>query len=176
MPVKRFDELIEVLAEVRRTHPTVELTIVGEGYERENLEALVADLDASDWISLPGRLSDDELVDLYRRAWVLASASAAEGWGMTVTEAAACGTPAVVTDIAGHATPCNRGHGLLVADTAALARDISARARRPSDTRQRMRRAGLARAGELTWEATATGTLAALAGEATRLRPSGRSS
>ena len=102
VPVKRFDELIEVMAEVRRTHPTVELTIVGDGAERENLEALVADLDASDWVSLPGRLSDDELVELYRRAWVLASASAAEGWGMTVTEAAACGTPAVVTDIPGH--------------------------------------------------------------------------
>ena len=42
-------------------------------------------------------------VDLYRRAWVLASASAREGWGMTVTEAAACGTPAVVSDVAGHA-------------------------------------------------------------------------
>ena len=33
---------------------------------------------------------------------MLASASVAEGWGMTITEAAACGTPAVVTDIAGH--------------------------------------------------------------------------
>ena len=41
---------------------------------------------------------------------------------------------------------------------------------------RRMSAAGLARAAELTWEATATGTLAALAGEATRLRPSGRSS
>ena len=90
------------MAEVRATHPDLELTIVGEGYEREHLEALIDDLDASDWVSMPGRLSDDALVDLYRRAWVLASASVAEGWGMTITEAAACGTPAVVTDIAGH--------------------------------------------------------------------------
>ena len=115
MPVKRFDELIKVMAEVRRTHPTVQLTIVGDGAERENLEALVADLDASEWVSMPGRLSDDALVELYRRAWVLASASAAEGWGMTVTEAAACGTPAVVTDIAGHRDAVQSGvTGMLV--------------------------------------------------------------
>ena len=134
MPVKRFDELIKVMAEVRRTHPSVQLTIVGDGAERENLEALVADLDASDWVSLPGRLSDDALVDLYRQAWVLASASAAEGWGMTVTEAAACGTPAVVTDIAGHRDAVQSGAtGLLSPDTAALARDIERAARRPSD-------------------------------------------
>ena len=175
MPVKRFDELITVMAEVRRTHPTVELTIVGDGAERENLEALVADLDASDWVSMPGRLSDDALVELYRRAWVLASASAAEGWGMTVTEAAACGTPAVVTDIAGHRDAVQPGvTGVLSPDMAALARDIS-RVLDDADARQKMSVAGLARAAELTWEATATGTLAALAGEAARLRPSGRS-
>jgi glycosyltransferase involved in cell wall biosynthesis len=176
MPVKRFDELIKVMAEVRRTHPTVELTIASDGAERENLEALVADLDASDWVSMPGRLSDDALVELYRRAWVLASASAAEGWGMTVTEAAACGTPAVVTDIPGHRDAVQPGvTGLLSPDMRTLARDISY-VLDDAETRQRMSAAALARAAELTWEATATGTLAALAGEATRLRPSGRSS
>ncbi len=46
---------------------------------------------------------------------------------MTVTEAAACGTPAVVTDIAGHRDAVQPGvTGLLSPDTAALARDISA--------------------------------------------------
>ena len=46
---------------------------------------------------LAGHVHEDALIDLYRRAWVLVSASAREGWGMTITEAAACGTPAVVT-------------------------------------------------------------------------------
>jgi glycosyltransferase involved in cell wall biosynthesis len=49
----------------------------------------------------------------------------------------------------------------------ALARDIS-RLLSERDTRDRMRAAGVARASELTWEATATGTLAALAGEVRR--------
>ncbi len=63
----------------------------------------------------PGRVSDEELVDWYRRAWVVASSSQREGWGMTLTEAAACGTPAVATDIAGHADAVVDGEsGLLV--------------------------------------------------------------
>jgi glycosyltransferase involved in cell wall biosynthesis len=174
MPVKRFDELIRVMAEVRQTHPDAELTIVGDGAERENLEALVRDLDAADWVSMPGRLSDEALVDLYRRSWVLASASAAEGWGMTITEAAACGTPAVVTDIPGHRDAVRDGvTGVLSTDMRALARDIS-RLLTERDIRDRMRAAGLVRASELTWEATATGTLAALAGEARRSPGSSR--
>ena len=50
-------------------------------------------------------VDDEELVSWYRRAWVVASSSQREGWGMTLTEAAACGTPAVATAIAG---PCRR--------------------------------------------------------------------
>jgi hypothetical protein len=53
-------------------------------------------------VTLAGKVTDEEIVDLYRRAWVVASASIAEGWGMTLTEAAACGTPAVARRIAGH--------------------------------------------------------------------------
>ena len=55
-------------------------------------------------LALASRLArpTSELLDLYRQAWVVASASAHEGWGMTLTEAAACGTPAVATRIAGH--------------------------------------------------------------------------
>ena len=54
--------------------------VVGEGYRREELEAQIDAARAERWISLPGRVDEDVKVDLYRRAWVLASASAREGW------------------------------------------------------------------------------------------------
>ena len=63
---------------------------------------LIRTAGAESWISLPGYVADDDLVDLYRSAWVVASTSLREGWGMTVTEAGACGTPAVATRISGH--------------------------------------------------------------------------
>ncbi|HEX4777430.1 MAG TPA: glycosyltransferase family 4 protein, partial [Acidimicrobiia bacterium] len=103
VPVKQFDVLVDALVALKADHPALEAVIVGEGYTREELEAQIHAARAESWISLPGRVSEDTKVDLYRRAWVLASASAREGWGMTITEAAACGTPAVVSDVPGHA-------------------------------------------------------------------------
>ena len=67
------------------------------------------DVDAEEWVDAsPGASATTSCVDLYRRAWVVTSCSAREGWGMTLTEAAACGTPAVVTRIAGHVDAVRR--------------------------------------------------------------------
>lgn len=80
----------------------LQLVIVGEGYTRPDVVATIDEVGGHDWVRLAGHVSDDELIGLYRSAWCVASASEREGWGMTLTEAAACGTPAVVTNIAGH--------------------------------------------------------------------------
>ncbi len=164
MPVKQFDELIRAMAEVRRRVPGVELVVVGEGVEHERLDALVDELDAAEWVRMPGRLTDGDLVALYRRAWLLASASAAEGWGMTITEAAACGTTAVVTDIAGHRDAVVDGVTGALAAPGRLAEEIAAVL---TDTPRRLRLADAARvrAAGFTWEATAAGTLAVLASQ-----------
>ena len=102
VPHKHFDALVRHAAAARRSVPDLTLTIVGEGYERPAIEATIDEVAGHGWISLPGRLDDAALRDHYRRAWVVAATSTAEGFGMTLTEAAACGTPAVATDIAGH--------------------------------------------------------------------------
>jgi glycosyltransferase involved in cell wall biosynthesis len=167
MPVKRFDDLITAMAAVRRTVPGTELVVVGEGAEREHLEDLVEQLDATEWVRLPGHLSDVDVVDLYRRAWVVASASVAEGWGMTITEAAACGTPAVVTDIGGHRDAVVDGVTGVLAPPHRLGPEIEA-VLHDAARRQRLGAAALARASTFTWEATAAGTLAVLADEARR--------
>ncbi len=102
VPVKRFDWFIDAMAKLRADHPGLRAVVVGEGYERPALEARVRAAGAEQWLTLPGRVSDAALVELYRRAWLLVSTSAREGWGMTLTEAGACGTPTVATRIAGH--------------------------------------------------------------------------
>jgi glycosyltransferase involved in cell wall biosynthesis len=168
VPVKRYDRLIETMAKVRHLHPTTKLVIVGEGYERPVLEAVIRRLDAADWVSLPGRLGDDEVIDLYRRAWLVASASAREGWGMTATEAAACGTTSVMTDIAGHRDAIADGEtGLLARDLDDLAVQIT-RVIGDEVLRKTLAEAALERAKGLTWDATASGAFAVLAAEAAR--------
>jgi glycosyltransferase involved in cell wall biosynthesis len=163
-PVKRFDVLVRQLAAVRHRQPRLTLVIVGEGVERERLEALIDEVDATAWVRLAGRVSDAELLALYRRAWVVASASAAEGWGMTITEAAACGTSAVVTDIVGHRDAVLDGVTGVIASPARLGDEIVALL---LDDRRRRRLAAAARrrAAAFTWEATAAGTLAVLAAQ-----------
>ena len=163
VPVKRFELLVEALVEVKEHHPELEAVIVGEGYCRDDLEAQVHAARADDWLTLPGRISDEELIDLYRRAWVLASTSLREGWGMTITEAAACATPAVATRIAGHSDAIDDGvTGELVGSRdeliGALGRLVT-----ETDRRERMGHAARERAARFTWEATAYGTLEVLA-------------
>jgi glycosyltransferase involved in cell wall biosynthesis len=168
VPVKRFDALLRSLVPLKAGHPGLEAVIIGEGYERAALEALRSELGATDWIHLPGRVGDDELVDWYRRAWVVTSSSQREGWGMTLTEAAACGTPAVATNIAGHADAVVDGESGLLVDniedlSAALGRVLG-----DEMLRSRLSKGALERARWFTWDATARRALEALAGEAER--------
>jgi glycosyltransferase involved in cell wall biosynthesis len=170
VPVKRFDVLMRALAEAKVQCPDLRAVIVGEGYERPALEALRDLLGAAEWLALPGHVGDAELLDWYRQAWVVASSSQREGWGMTLTEAAACGTPAVATDIAGHRDAVIDGESGLLVDRpedlgAALVKVLS-----DDVLRGRLSRGALARARWFTWPATARRSLEALAEEAVRLR------
>jgi glycosyltransferase involved in cell wall biosynthesis len=168
VPVKRFHLLIDALVALKPRVPELAAVIVGEGYERERLEALLRDRGADEWITLPGRVDDAELLELYRRAWVVASTSAREGWGMTLTEAAACGTPAVATNIAGHRDAIAGDRSGLLVDRlsefpAALGRVLT-----EPDLRNRLGDGALAHAAGFTWDATALGTLEALATDTRR--------
>jgi glycosyltransferase involved in cell wall biosynthesis len=172
VPVKQLHRLIDALAGVRPRVADLRAVLVGDGYERESLETHAREVGADDWITFAGRIDDAALVDLYRRAWVLTSASAHEGWGMTVTEAAACGTPAVVTRIAGHADAVLDGHtGLLVDDPSQLGPAIERVLTDPA-LRASLSARALAHASGFKWEATARGTLEVLANEALRRRRS----
>jgi len=85
---------------------------------------------------------------------------------MTVTEAAACGTPAVVSCIAGHVDAVEDGvTGLVVDNDDQFVKGID-RLLADGALREAMSRAAQDRARRYTWEATALGTLQLLADEA----------
>lgn len=163
-PVKRQDRLIDQAVITKRRVPELQLVIVGDGPLRPVLEERIAHHAAGGWIHLAGRLSHEDLVALYQRAWLVTSASLAEGWGLTLTEAAACGTPAVATDVNGHRSSVIDGvTGILVpleklGDTIA---DVLLNEPR----RLALAEAALQRARTLTWESSAQGVLAALHGQ-----------
>lgn len=155
VPVKRYDALFGALAEAKAAVPMLRCVVVGEGFERPRLEGVLGELGAEGWIELRGRVDDRALLALYRSAWVVASSSLREGWGMTLTEAAACGTPAVATDIAGHRDAVVDGEtGLLVGDVADLGAALVT-VLADDELRSRLGRAARARAERLTWPRTA---------------------
>ena len=164
---KQFDRVIRVVAQLRERCPA-RLVVVGSGTERDRLLRLVSELDAGDWCEIAGRVDDGELCGLYRRARALVSASASEGWGMTITEAAACGTPSVVSDIPGHADAVVDGETGHLAGRDADFVDALERIVTDPAHRARLGEAARARACSLTWERTAYDTLAVLAGEVRR--------
>lgn len=71
--------------------------VVGEGPERDRLERLATRLDAP--VAFEGFLpADEDVLALLAAAEVFVLPSRREGFGLTVLEALACGTPVVTTD------------------------------------------------------------------------------
>ena len=162
MPAKDFPALVRAMHAVRFRVPQARLRIIGEGYEREHLESLIAELDAHEWCELAGRVESTTLHRSYQEAWLVASTSRAEGWGMTLSEAAASGTPAVATRIAGHQDAVVDGRtGLLVDSHDELVTAITAVLSDPA-LRRRLADAATEHSRSLSWARTAHDTLAVL--------------
>ena len=53
-PVKRYDVLVRAAHHARRRVPDLRLVIVGDGYERPRIEAVIDELDAGGWVTLRG--------------------------------------------------------------------------------------------------------------------------
>jgi glycosyltransferase involved in cell wall biosynthesis len=155
-PVKRFSVLLEAAKTARRRVPDLRVRIVGDGPDRGVLEEWIRREGAEDWVTLVGYVARERLRDEYSRAWVVASASVAEGWGLALTEAAACGTPAVATDIRGHRSSVVDGVTGLLADPDHLG-DGLADVLESNELRSRLATAALERARTLTWDASALG-------------------
>ena len=66
---------------------------VGDGSASAELSALVSAAGLDAVVRMPGRLPDTERDRLLHRAWLTVQPSAAEGWGLTVVEAAGYGIP-----------------------------------------------------------------------------------
>ena len=163
-PVKRFDRVIDAAIAARRRVPELRLEIVGGGPLADELQARIDAADAGEWITLAGRKSHAELIALYQRSWLVVSGSIAEGWGLSLTEGAACGTPCVATDIRGHRSSVRDGSsGVLVAPER-LGETVADVLTDPGRLAS-LRDGALAWASTLTWDGSALGITKALHSE-----------
>ncbi|MDV3221354.1 glycosyltransferase family 4 protein [Intrasporangium sp.] len=93
---KRPRALVELVAraELLAGRGSFTLTILGEGPDRRKVEAYLA-REGIGWVSLPGRVSRDELRQRYAVADVYVSPSALESFGIAALEARTTGLPVV---------------------------------------------------------------------------------
>jgi glycosyltransferase involved in cell wall biosynthesis len=98
MPRKRLDLLLGIVAEVRRHKANVRLLRVGEALTTEQRE-LARQLKVDSAVVELGFLSRELLAAAYRRADLLVHTADAEGFGLPLIEAMACGCQVIASDI-----------------------------------------------------------------------------
>ncbi len=149
VPRKRVDLLLEVVARLRPQFPGLHLVKVGGTFTNAH-RARVARHGLADAITHVRGLSRRELAAVYRGASAVLQPSDAEGFGLPVVEALACGAAVVASDLAvlrevGGPVTTYAPAGESAAWVAAV-HGVVTRARDPA-----RRAAAVAWAGQFTW-------------------------
>jgi len=158
-PYKNCDGLLRAWALARAELPGRQLVVVGPGRDEKYLAALHAladQLGISGDVVFIGGVPLEKTAKFYQAAEVFVYPSLNETFGLPILEAMACGCPVVTSDTS--AMPETAGGAAILADPgdpASIARAIV----EAVGSRDRLREAGLKRAAEFTWAATAASTL-----------------
>lgn len=96
-PEKRIEDIIDAIARIHRTYPSIGLFVVGEGRSRRALEARARALGLLDHVIFLGWRTDT--LALMQSAQAYIQASAYEGYGRTLIEAALARRPIITTDV-----------------------------------------------------------------------------
>lgn len=97
-PVKRVQDCVRILAEVRRS-VNARLVLVGDGPERSDVERLVREMDLMQHVTFLGKQS--ALPEILAMADVFLLPSQQESFGLSALEAMACEVPVIATNIGG---------------------------------------------------------------------------
>src|SRR6185437_15686333 len=152
---KRVDRLIEAFAKVRERVPDAVLRIAGTGDVLPSLRQLATRLRLDGAVVFEGFVDDDRKRELLQSAWVMASLSEIEGWGISVIEANACGTPAIVHDVPGlREAIVHQESGIIVPEGGDVETAIVS-VLQDDLLRARLERGASARAGKFSWDEAA---------------------
>ena len=146
---------VELLLDVLEAVPEATLDVVGEGDHAPDIEEEIARRGLGPRVRMHGYVDGARKAELYGRAWVNVTASASEGWSLTVMEAALCATPSAALAVGGLT------ESIVDGETGFLARDVpelAARVRRlleDPELRARLGEAAEGRARSFTWDRSA---------------------
>ncbi len=101
MPYKNVDIAIKAFAQVVRSYPQAVFIVIGEGSSLNSLRKLSLKLDLKKSVIFTGRVNNSTKAKLLARSWAAIQPSMVEGWGITVIEANAAGTPVIASNVSG---------------------------------------------------------------------------
>jgi len=159
-PYKNCDGLLRAWAKARGELGDRQLAIVGPVRDEKYgalLHSLTAELGIADDVVFVGGIPLEETVRFYQAADVFVYPSFNETFGLPILEAMACGCPVVTSDTS--AMPETAGGAAILSDPGDPASIARAIRQAVGPERDRLLEAGLQRAGQFTWGATAASTL-----------------
>lgn len=98
IPRKRIDLLIEIVYLLKKTYPDIICLRIGGAFTPEQ-SARLNYYNVVDSFQVMPRLSRDELAAVYRQASMVLMTSDAEGFGLPLVEALACGAAVLASDL-----------------------------------------------------------------------------
>lgn len=125
-PIKGQEFLIRAMPRILREVPQTKLLLVGNGSmtgevlkgregTKKRLYRLIEDLGLQKRVVFLGSLSRDEIPQVYQASDIVCLCSRAEGFGLSITEAMACETPVIGSNIGGISAQIEDGkQGFLV--------------------------------------------------------------
>ena len=112
---KHFDVTLRAFARFKKEYPAAQFTVVGQGSEREALEALADELGVSESVHFLGQLPNEAVLAEMSKAQFFCMPSVREGFGIVYLEAMASGCVAIGTEGEGIADLIESGkNGFLV--------------------------------------------------------------
>ena len=137
-PEKNWETLLRAAAQVYAHHPTMRLVLIGDGPDKQTLEALATELGIAERVSFTGRLPFEDIPTYLKAADMFSFASVTETQGLVTIEAMAAGLPVVAVDGSGTHDIVDHGKdGFLVEnDSNALATAISEMLCNPQQMKQ----------------------------------------
>ncbi|TMR93271.1 glycosyltransferase family 4 protein [Nonomuraea basaltis] len=153
-PRKNVPNLIRGFAAAVKRLEKPPALVIGGGVHEEDVDAACREVEATVRVIRPGYLRAPDLPGFLGGALVVAFPSLGEGFGLPVLEAMACGAPVLTT----HRSSLPEVGGDAVAYTEPDADSIAAALAQllaSSERRRQLQEAGLARAREFTWDASA---------------------
>ncbi|HVA96769.1 MAG TPA: glycosyltransferase [Candidatus Acidoferrales bacterium] len=98
---KNIDIAIKAFAKVVKIRRDATFSVVGSGESFPKLNKLVAELGIQRAVTFHGRVNEEEKAMLLAKSWAALQPSQLEGWGITVIEANAAGTPVIASQVNG---------------------------------------------------------------------------